>query len=427
MSGPKTSRYTLTPEQRRILEEQRRVRIERELLAKQLGDARSTIAEADRMIQQIEPLYAEIGADSAALTQAKALREAAAIALAQASSVKETDGSVRLRERNQNLRAATQKLTSTAKAAAAEYASLERTFRAELEERIADGFDAAFDMIGDSSSVSDCPTTKSIQAELDALAALSLTEEQRTKVEMIRAKFAEIEDLDFRKNFYAMTVVPFAKACRAYHAAYAAQGEEYERKCFLYASNAQMLGIAAEQVPFSSNAIAVLDAKIRETEALIRQQEEQAYISRCVDEAMKELGYTVVGDREIVRRNGKRFHNELYLFEEGTAVNVTYSDDGQITMELGGIDREDRIPTEAESVRLAADMRIFCDDYYEMERRLRKKGIITKQIVVLPPEEQYAQIINVSDYNMSVDAAEYEGKRAKKQTAKSNAQRLGEV
>ena len=62
-----------------------------------------------------------------------------------------------------------------------------------------------------------------------------------------------------------------------------------------------------------------------------------------------------------------------------------------------------------------------------MERRLRKKGIITKQIVVLPPEEQYAQIINVSDYNMSVDAAEYEGKRAKKQTAKSNAQRLGEV
>ena len=164
MSGPKTSRYTLTPEQRRILEEQRRVRIERELLAKQLGDARSTIAEADRMIQQIEPLYAEIGADSAALTQAKALREAAAIALAQASSVKETDGSVRLRERNQNLRAATQKLTSTAKAAAAEYASLERTFRAELEERIADGFDAAFDMIGDSSSVSDCPMTKSIQA-----------------------------------------------------------------------------------------------------------------------------------------------------------------------------------------------------------------------------------------------------------------------
>ena len=129
MSGPKTSRYTLTPEQRRILEEQRRVRIERELLAKQLGDARSTIAEADRMIQQIEPLYAEIGADSAALTQAKALREAAAIALAQASSVKETDGSVRLRERNQNLRAATQKLTSTAKAAAAEYASLEMCIR----------------------------------------------------------------------------------------------------------------------------------------------------------------------------------------------------------------------------------------------------------------------------------------------------------
>ena len=53
MSGPKTSHYTLTQEQRRILAEQRRIRIEHEILTKQLGDIRSVIAEADRIIEQM--------------------------------------------------------------------------------------------------------------------------------------------------------------------------------------------------------------------------------------------------------------------------------------------------------------------------------------------------------------------------------------
>lgn len=188
----------------------------------------------------------------------------------------------------------------------------------------------------------------------------------------------------------------------------------------------RLKAIVAEEIPFSADAVALLDAKIKETDEIIRHRDEQAYISQCVDEAMQEMGYTVVGNREVVRRNGKRFRNELYLFDEGTAVNVTYSSDGQITMELGGISTDDRLPTEAESASLASDMRTFCDDYYEIEQRLRKKGIITKRISILPPEEQYAQIINVSDYNLSKEVSEYEAKDAKRHTAESMTQRIGE-
>ena len=71
-------------------------------------------------------------------------------------------------------------------------------------------------------------------------------------------------------------------------------------------------------------------------------------------------------------------------------------------------------------------MRTFCDDYYEIEKRLRKKGIITERISILPPDEQYAQIINVSDYTLSTDVAEYEAKSTKKHNAKANTQRIGE-
>lgn len=424
MSGPKTSHYTLTPEQRCILEEQRRIRLEREILKKQLGNARSVIAEADHIIEQMEPLFVEIGTDISALSQVKMLRKTAVASLSQASSATDKDGSVRLHELNQNLLDATRKLTATARTVKSEYASAEQTFRSQLAGSIDGVFDFTFDTIGESNSGG--PYAKSIQAELATLAELSLTDEQRSRAEEIQMNFAEIEDLDFLKNFYAMTVLPFAKECRVYHAAYEAQGEEYERKCFIYEANARKLGIAVEHIPFSLEAIAILDERIKETEETIQHWDEQAYISRCVDKAMQEMGYSVVGNREVVRRNGKRFRNELYLFDEGTAVNVTYSSDGQITMELGGISTDDRLPTEAESADLAADMRAFCDDYYEIERRLRKKGIVTKQISILPPEEQYAQIINVSDYSLSADVSEYEAKDTKKHTAKSKTQRIDE-
>ena len=92
MSGPKTSHYTLTLEQRRILEEQRKIRLEREILTKQLGDARSIIAETERLIEQMEPLFVEIGADTLTLSQVKMLHKAAVTSLSQASSASDKGG-----------------------------------------------------------------------------------------------------------------------------------------------------------------------------------------------------------------------------------------------------------------------------------------------------------------------------------------------
>ncbi len=426
MSGPKTSSYTLTAEQRRILAEQRRIRIEREILTKQLGDIRSIIAEADRIIEQMEPLYAEIGADTTTLSQIKALRKETTTVLSQASSVSDTDGSAGLREANKRLRATARRLTAVASAIKAEYSSAEKSFRSAVADSIDGGFDFSFDMVGDTSDISRDTYALKIQTELENLSGLFLSSTYREREAAIKAKLLEISDPDFLKNYYAMTVMPFAKECRAYSASYAAYGEEYERKRYIYEANAKAIGVIAEDIPFSADAVAILDAKIKETDEIIRHREEQAYISQCVDEAMQEMGYTVAGNREVVRRNGKRFRNELYLFDEGTAVNVTYSSDGQITMELGGISTDDRLPTEAESASLASDMRTFCDDYYEIERRLRKKGIVTKRISILPPDEQYAQIINVSDYSLSRDVSEYETKGTKKNAAKPKTQRIGE-
>ncbi len=426
MSGPKTSHYTLTQEQRRILAEQRKIRIEHELLTKQIGDVRSVIAEADRIIEQMEPLYAESETDTTILCQAKTMQKEAIKALSKASSASDTDGSEKLRKLNKNLHTAIQELTSSINTVKTEHSSAEKSFRSAIADKIDGGFDFTFDTLEDISDTSGNPYTKKIQRELEYLHEFFLTAEHKEREAAIKAKLLEITDPDFLKNYYAMTVIPFVKECRTYNNAYIEYGQEYERKRYIYEANAKAIGILAEEIPFSTDAVALLDTKINETDEIIRAREEQAYISQCVDEAMQEMGYAVVGNREVVRRNGKHFRNELYLFDEGTAVNVTYSSDGQITMELGGISTDDRFPTAAESASLAADMRTFCDDYYEIERRLRKKGIVSSRISVLPPEEQYAQIINVSDYSLSTEASEYDAKGAKRHMEKSHVQRMGE-
>ena len=93
----------------------------------------------------------------------------------------------------------------------------------------------------------------------------------------------------------------------------------------------------------------ILNGKLHALEQALQFRDEQAYLRQCVDETMEEMGYVLIGKRELTRRNGKKYRNELYLFDEGTAVSVTRSEDGQIVMELGGLGAENRLPTEQES------------------------------------------------------------------------------
>ena len=157
-------------------------------------------------------------------------------------------------------------------------------------------------------------------------------------------------------------------------------------------------------------------------------QQEQAYISDCVDEVMADMGYDLIGSREVRKKSGKRFRNELFTFNEGTAVNVTFSPDGQISMELGGLSREDRIPTSEETEILTHDMESFCGEFAEFERRMLAKGVVVGQRIALsPPTAEYAAIINVEDYDISestqisvMNASEKRRKQSEKKAMRRN-------
>ena len=136
---------------------------------------------------------------------------------------------------------------------------------------------------------------------------------------------------------------------------------------------------------------------------------------------MEEMGYIVIGSREVTKKNGKHFRNELYTYGEGTAVNVTYSSDGKIAMELGGVDTTDRLPNDQETSILCKSMELFCDDFKEIERRLLTKGVVlADRISLLPPDAEYAQIINTADYHMTEKTETLQTKKQQRVATKRN-------
>lgn len=249
----------------------------------------------------------------------------------------------------------------------------------------------------------------------------SLPQEIVEDIKQAIFKLQAITEMQNLTTFDAITVIGLGKRIDAYK-----QKAEQETAAIkgLMSRYAALCTMAGEEVkewqPHKKEIQPAIEAEIARLETSLVRQQEQAYISECVDRVMEEMGYDLIGTREVKKRSGKRFRNELFTFNEGTAVNVTFSSDGQISMELGGLAREDRIPTEEESEVLRQDMESFCGEFAEFERRLRAHGIVVgDRIALTPPSAEYAAIINVNDYTIeaSTQISEMNAKEKRRKAA----------
>lgn len=214
-----------------------------------------------------------------------------------------------------------------------------------------------------------------------------------------------IGELQSLSTFDSITVSNLQKKVDAYKRDFEQRKAAFEELTERYKALCTMTGEDAKALPFGGGAEAEIAAEIERLEGLLVRQQEQAYIAETVDEVMAEMGYDLIGTREVRKKSGKRFRNELFTFDEGTAVNVTFASDGQISMELGGIGREDRVPTEEETDVLTHAMESFCGEFAEFERKLRERGIVVgNRIALSPPSAEYAAMININDYDVRDDA-----------------------
>ncbi len=286
-------------------------------------------------------------------------------------------------------------------------------YRAELDSIIDSGFHLSFSGLGASKKENNTQINRINEALAD-ISDLTLSKSLEDHLSSIRKKANEITDLSFLKNFYTVVVIPFVKECREYTAIKA----EHDELLILYATLAAECGVSPKSVPYTREGIVFLKDEINILEQQIAEQREKEYIKAALDEAMREMGYELVGDRVVHKRSGKRIRHELYSLEDGTAVDVTYSDNGQISMELGGIDQVDRQPDANESAQLVEDMRSFCSDYELLEKKLAERGVQMRRISIMPPSAEYAQIFNENDYNMHISVSRYSAAIKKRNTNK---------
>ena len=418
MSGPKSTRYTLTPEQRRILaearERERKTRREWDKLQQYKNELATLNDNLETAKKNVDMLVERLGTGKEEQTNIRT-------SLAEIQEVIQEAGIINEQselEKLQSINAKIQTTVKSVKKAQALYEGQSKEIADKLSTDIDDSISAGMMLRVDEAIVKPLSHLevqhKKIDELLNSVQALSISRELQEECMEIRRKAHEISNDGFIDNYYAMTVLPFVKKCKAYDEQLSEYGEEFEELISKHRYYSEYLELPMVQFVFSMDKLETLRMEVENLEKQCEQLEEQRHISESLDEVMREMGYHVVGSREVVKKSGRKFRNELYHFSEGAVVNITYAANGQISMELGGVDTCDREPSEAECVALCDEMTEFCGDFQKIEKRLKEKGVVlANRISMLPPVEDYAQIINISGYEMTeeVDAFEVVSKK----------------
>lgn len=405
MSGPKVSVYDLTAEQRAIIaaELQRRMReLERrqELLTElhtyvpELERLSKTMAKLD-LVSNEEAIHlgstalrtgiAEVSASIQSIT--KFMSESAELE----DNTKLAANIATIKNRIANVKVSVEDITARAASTAEK---LQGVLSSSISELFAQS--GQVELKENSESMYEVQLSK-----LQSYATnKQLPESLHQKVINLLERRAMIPD-DALASFIAVEVQPVAKKCEEFLELWATYGSQYELLLQRYELLAKENGREEViTVPFSQYAIDEIAKLIAIEEIEYQRQAEEAYIENSISSVMEELGYNIRGQREVTRRNGTHYSSSLFQYGQDSAVNVIFSDDGRITMEVGKIDHCDRIPESHESKSIIETMETFCADFEEIERRLAAKGVVLKNRIRLsPPTADFAQVINIDDFN----------------------------
>lgn len=432
MSGPKSSRYTLTAEQlNRILEEQERLRRELEEKARKereskearvyLATVKSKVTRHIEMIQENEKKLLSGGSNSSTLQA----RYQAIYALAKQVNVlcdaKLNATHATLMSAKKEAGRLFDEIVSLEEDAITETENILLNQKIQEDSAIASGMTISFEKVGIVETIEDPIFTDTIQT-LEQLLSKELSEELFSEVSSALKQAKKIENVSAMENFSSVTVAPLSKKCRAFVSFLKKNRAQYEAMLDKYEALCNQMGVKAKQVEFSEKGLSELKTAITDLECQANHDAEQAYISQSVDEVMAEMGYEVIGHRQVRKKSGKEFRSKLLTYEDGTVINVTESSTGQITMEIGQTDEKDRLPDVNERVALRKMMESFCRDFHEIEERLSAHGVILDtRLSIAPPEEAYAQIINLNDYKL---VKEYQSTMSKKKSTQATSQKL---
>ncbi len=258
-----------------------------------------------------------------------------------------------------------------------------KLIRKEEDKKIAE--DAVKDLVSKAEAYSD---DQSFAGELNRLAK-------------VMKNLITLGDFHGAVSFFYQKEKDLLKLEKTYHEEKAQRLKLYEDALLSYEMTCEMAETEPEAAPEGlslDETIKWLSEKRIETESSYLALIEKKEIRKGLSEVMEEMGYHVIAEKDTRRKSGKKIHEEVFSFGEGTAVNVTETD-GQITMEIVGLDTSTRMPDETEEILLEEEMVTFCTAHKEIEEKLKEKGIVLKNRIQLnSPSKEYARILNITSY-----------------------------
>lgn len=416
MSGPKTSRYTLTPEQRRLLEEQRKLEQRKAVAKAKLQAAHKQLLQLGSTLDAHRQVAGALGDRDGGLGQLIGQLDQVLAPVQPLVAATDQENVTSLEDTARQLQQQLDQAQKLLRQVDAVSSQAKADLMLQLDAAIDQGF-APVQQIAPAST----GLRQQALEKLQALAQLpQLPQEYRQRIDQAMDRVEATEQEEFLKNLVALTVNPLIRQVQQYQQEAAQCREVFRELETQYRALCRLHGYTPREYPCTQASVEALREQLQQLQEEVAQDDEQAYIRDCLDAVMAEMGYDVLGSREVTKKSGRRFRSALYAYAEGTAVNVTCSSDGRIAMELGGLDTQDRLPNDRETAALCHSMEQFCSDFPEIERRLRQKGVVLAQrISMLPVDAQYAQIINTSDYQMTGQASLLKKKRRTVQTPKA--------
>lgn len=230
----------------------------------------------------------------------------------------------------------------------------------------------------------------------------------KRSVNAVLDRLQSIKDIKQLKDYCLGVVGQIIYECETYLSDYEHRYERFEKLYEAYEGLCMILHIQPNVVEFSDEAITYLEKENEKIQCEAENLLERQYIATSFNNILKEMGYNLLGQKANSINNDIYYTNRLYSYENGNVASVTFSSNGQISIEIGSVDNVNREPSKQEAISQVKSMERLCEDLPLIEERLAEKGIVLKQRIAMQPAcEEVAQIFNGKDYNIKVNKEEY--------------------
>lgn len=229
--------------------------------------------------------------------------------------------------------------------------------------------------------------------------------EEIIRFEEVCKRMQEYRSYSILNDVYYNDFQKLKKARKKWHSDYEKWKQPFEEIYIRYRSICEMLEIIPEHYALNVKTvkmdIEILQKECERLEKEYLQKQESLEITRVFNEVMEEMGYKVLGTKNVSKKSGGQIKNTVFTYGEGSAIHVM--DNGEkITMEVVGIEDEYRELDSNEKEYLKEEQEYFCDSFHEIEEELAKRGVVLKnRIKMLRPSVEYASVMDMKGYEIT--------------------------